>query len=140
MAGGWSADIAAAVYARLATLDRVAAGLRSRTAAEERVRADLAGLLVSWRRLLDLHAADEDGRCPQCRGWVRRRRWPCPAWKIAHYYLITSGVAVGCPAAPDPALVPYPRETGAPPAGRALASRARPGSFQVIARLPGRRR
>lgn len=139
LAVGWSADLSEQVFARLQVLDEIAAGVRRRNAAElERIRTEMAGLIVSWRRLLQLHQAGEDGRCLRCRGWIRRRRWPCAVWTTAHASLITSDAVVGTPAATDAAPVPCLPETGAlTPAGRAPDIGARPRPFVVRARPTG---
>ena len=84
-----------AVIERLDYLDRLV------TKGDEPSRAalaetEIARLTDAWRALLELHAPDEHGRCPECSGWRRPRRHPCTVWTIAHQHLIA---ADGSPAA-----------------------------------------
>ena len=51
-------------------------------------RAELHRLAAAWRTLLTMHERDDDGRCRACPGLIRRRRWPCHIWLIAHRHLI----------------------------------------------------
>lgn len=60
----------------------------------ELIRAELLGTISAWRRLLDSHPANDLGRCPGCRGWLRQRRWPCPIWRWAHTLFVTHDSAV----------------------------------------------
>lgn len=55
-------------------------------------RTEIRRLTDCWRRLLDSHQPDDDGRCPHCAGWLRRKRWPCAVWLAAHQHLIGEGV------------------------------------------------
>lgn len=80
-----------AVLQRLELLDKVA----EHGAAETLVplaRAEIHRLADGWRLLLTVHQPDEDGRCRACPGWLRRRRWPCQVWTMAHQHLIGEGV------------------------------------------------
>jgi hypothetical protein len=54
-------------------------------------RAELQRLADGWRLLLEVHTADEDGRCRACPGRLRKRRWPCKVWLLAHQHLIGEG-------------------------------------------------
>lgn len=90
LTGGVSRALAEEVLGRLRQLDLVAAGARRSAVEVERIREQLRQLIGLWRRLLQAHAADETGRCPQCRTWRRsRRRWPCAVWWLAHEKLVT---------------------------------------------------
>ncbi|CAM3756988.1 hypothetical protein KIPE111705_23440 [Kibdelosporangium persicum] len=78
-----------AVTERLDYLDR------SVTKGDEPSRAalaetEIARLTDAWRALLELHAPDEHGRCPERSGWRRPRRHPCTVWTIAHQHLIAA--------------------------------------------------
>ena len=80
-----------AVLQRLELLDKVA----EHGAADTLVplaRAEIHRLADGWRLLLTVHQPDEDGRCRACPGWLRRRRWPCQVWTMAHQHLIGEGV------------------------------------------------
>jgi hypothetical protein len=81
-----------AVLQRLALLDKVA----EQGEAESLVplaRSEIHRLADGWRLLLTVHQPDEDSRCRACPGWLRRRRWPCQIWTMAHQHLIGEGVA-----------------------------------------------
>jgi hypothetical protein len=81
-----------AVLHRLALLDKVA----EQGEAESLVplaRSEIHRLADGWRLLLTVHQPDEDSRCRACPGWLRRRRWPCQIWTMAHQHLIGEGVA-----------------------------------------------
>jgi hypothetical protein len=81
-----------AVMQRLALLDKVA----EQGEAESLVplaRSEIHRLADGWRLLLTVHQPDEDSRCRACPGWLRRRRWPCQIWTMAHQHLIGEGVA-----------------------------------------------
>jgi hypothetical protein len=80
-----------AVLQRLALLDKVA----EQGEAEALVplaRAEIHRLADGWRLLLTVHQPDDDGRCKACPGWLRRRKWPCQVWNMAHQHLIGEGV------------------------------------------------
>lgn len=51
-------------------------------------RGEIRRLTDGWRGLLTAHQPDEDGRCQQCPGWLRNRRWPCHVWQAAHHHLV----------------------------------------------------
>ncbi|MGH4020004.1 MAG: hypothetical protein ACRDT0_12375 [Pseudonocardiaceae bacterium] len=90
LARGFSEILAGEVLERLAQLDLVAAGERRSEAEVARIRGYMRQAIRMWRRLLEQHGADDDGRCPRCRSWWgRRRRWPCPVWNVAHVSLMT---------------------------------------------------
>ncbi|HEX3782953.1 MAG TPA: hypothetical protein VHX38_25075 [Pseudonocardiaceae bacterium] len=79
-----------AVLNRLAALEHIAedgadGGLEARLPL---ARSELYRLADGWRLLLTVHSAGADGRCRACPGWVRRRRWPCPVWLMAHRHLL----------------------------------------------------
>lgn len=81
-----------AVMQRLALLDKVA----EQGEAESLVplaRSEIHRLADGWRLLLTVHQPDDDSRCRACPGWLRRRRWPCQIWTMAHQHLIGEGVA-----------------------------------------------
>jgi len=139
LAGGMSAELGAAVATRLDVLEPAGAGLTRRQVAElEQIRKELLGVVTMWRRLLTAHhPTNRDGRCPRCRGWWRRRRWPCRVWTAAHAVLVSlQHPAEARAARTDPAhgTGPAPVQGGAvviTPAGvmiRARHSRPEPGS------------
>ena len=77
-----------AVLRRLAALDQAAEQTNAGGMAPL-ARAELQRLADGWRLLLEVHTADDEGRCRACPGWVRqRRRWPCPVWLMAHQHLL----------------------------------------------------
>lgn len=89
LAPGLADAVGAEIRHRLAALE-LRASAHPRPVDLELVREGLRVLIGTWRRLLAAHAADEDGRCPECpRGWLRRRRWPCAVWTVAHEHLVT---------------------------------------------------
>lgn len=75
-----------AIFERLAYLDRLAAHADLASAARL-AQTEMIRLTESWRSLLAEHDPDEDGACPTCSGWRRRKRFPCSVWKAAHLYL-----------------------------------------------------
>ncbi|MFC0438976.1 hypothetical protein [Kutzneria buriramensis] len=79
-----------AVLRRLAALDQAAEQTSAGTLAPL-ARAELQRLADGWRLLLEVHTADEDGRCRACPGRLRKRRWPCKVWLLAHQHLIGDG-------------------------------------------------
>lgn len=81
-----------AVLQRLALLDKAAEQGEDDTLVPL-ARAEIHRLADGWRLLLTVHQPDEDSRCRACPGWLRRRRWPCHVWTMAHQHLIGEGVA-----------------------------------------------
>lgn len=81
-----SRALAEQVHERLALLEQAAAGVLAHADIAQ-VRAEMVVLIAAWRVVLKQHEADERGRCPQCRGWLRRRRWPCRVWREAHRFV-----------------------------------------------------
>lgn len=78
---------------RRAVLDRLdqlskQAGSAAPAKLEKLARSEIHRLTGGWRQLLAYHQPDDSGRCPRCSGWLRRRRWPCPVWLVAHQHLI----------------------------------------------------
>ncbi|WP_235921297.1 hypothetical protein [Lentzea tibetensis] len=80
-----------AVLQRLALLDKVAEHGEAE-ALVPLARAEIHRLADGWRLLLTVHQPDDDGRCKACPGWLRRRKWPCQVWNMAHQHLIGEGV------------------------------------------------
>jgi hypothetical protein len=92
-----------AVYDWLNRLDRLLVETdvpTFRTLAE----GELGRLTGAWRTLLAEHEADGEGRCPQCSGWRRRRRFPCSVWLSAHDQLVASQVPIGAEKGPQHAV------------------------------------
>jgi hypothetical protein len=83
--------LAKVVIERLDYLDRLATegGEPSLAALAE---TEIARLTDAWRALLELHAPDEHGRCPECSGWRRPRRHPCSVWTTANSILVATDV------------------------------------------------
>lgn len=82
-----------AVLRRLAALDHAAEQTNAGGTLAPLARAELQRLADGWRLLLEVHTADEDGRCRACPGRLRKRRWPCKVWLLAHQHLIGDGNA-----------------------------------------------
>jgi hypothetical protein len=80
-----------AVLRRLAALDQAAEQTNAGGTPAPLARAELQRLADGWRLLLEVHTADEDGRCRACPGRLRKRRWPCKVWLLAHQHLIGGG-------------------------------------------------
>jgi hypothetical protein len=80
-----------AVLRRLAALDQAAEQTNAGGTLAPLARAELQRLADGWRLLLEVHTADEDGRCRACPGRLRKRRWPCKVWLLAHQHLIGGG-------------------------------------------------
>jgi hypothetical protein len=55
-------------------------------------QTEFVRLAAAWRALLAEHDPDEEGRCPRCSRWRRRRRFPCSVWLSAHHQLVASDV------------------------------------------------
>lgn len=81
------AGLRAGVLGSLDRLDRLAA----RTDSAPLARAELTRLTDGWRLLLQVHHADENGRCVACPHRLRGKRWPCQVWRLAHRHLIGDG-------------------------------------------------
>ena len=88
-----------AVLRRLAALDQAAEQTNGGGALAPLARAELQRLADGWRLLLEVHTADEDGHCRACPGRLRKRRWPCKVWLLAHQHLIGEGTP---PPRPEP--------------------------------------
>lgn len=56
-------------------------------------RTQLRSIVEGWRDMLSSHQPDSRGRCPECSGLLRRRKWPCQIWVTAHHQLIGDGQA-----------------------------------------------
>lgn len=91
-----AATLTTAVHERLDYLDHLAVDgdEQSRAALAE---TEILRLTTAWRALLDLHAPDERGRCPQCSGWRRPRRHPCTVWITAHQLVAADGPSAAEP-------------------------------------------
>jgi hypothetical protein len=87
-----------AVLRRLAALDQAAEHTNAGGMAPL-ARAELQRLADGWRLLLEVHTADDEGRCRACPGRLRKRRWPCKVWLLAHQHLIGEGTP---PPRPEP--------------------------------------
>lgn len=94
--------------ARRAVLERLTAlHLQAGTASRAPVaRSQLRSIVAGWRDVLSGHQPDSRGRCPECSGLLRRRKWPCQIWVTAHHQLIGDGQADGQQAAPRDAAGP----------------------------------
>ncbi|WP_199439377.1 hypothetical protein [Umezawaea beigongshangensis] len=79
-----------AVLERLTDLDEAAEKGEAATLVPL-ARAEIHRLADGWRLLLTVHQPDDDGRCRACPGWLRRRRWPCQVWGMAHQHLVGDG-------------------------------------------------
>ncbi|SMC93445.1 hypothetical protein SAMN05661093_02979 [Kibdelosporangium aridum] len=49
---------------------------------------DFGNLTSAVREILELHQPDCKGRCRECTGWPRNRKFPCRVWLIAHRHLL----------------------------------------------------
>jgi hypothetical protein len=49
---------------------------------------ELARLTIAWRAVLAQHEPDKRGRCTECSGWFRARRFPCSVWVVVHEHLL----------------------------------------------------
>ena len=92
-ADGWEINVTdtalrKAVLDRLDALDR-AVGEDAPEVLLPIARSELHRFTEALKTLLDDHEPDSDGRCPSCRGTLRRRPWPCKVWQAAHHQLIT---------------------------------------------------
>lgn len=78
-----------AVFERLDYLDGLvdAADERSLSALAD---TEIVRLTDTVREILAQHDVDDHGRCRQCSGWFRHRRYPCSVWTVAHQQLIGS--------------------------------------------------
>ena len=82
-----------ATYAWLDQLEMLAreADEASRAALAQ---TELIRMATAWRALLAEHEPDDEGRCPRCSGWPRRRRgYRCSVWVTAHRYLVVNGTS-----------------------------------------------
>ncbi|MFL6125933.1 hypothetical protein [Actinophytocola sp.] len=81
--------LAKVVIERLDYLDRLATEGDTPSLASL-AETEIARLTEAWRALLELHAPDGHGRCPECSGWRRPRRHPCTVWTTATTILIAT--------------------------------------------------
>lgn len=94
-AAGVSAELGAAAVSRLATLQQAARGLRAPQELGQ-IREDLADIVRRWRRLMVAHTPTAGAdRCPSCRDWWGRRRWPCAVWTTGRGWLLGLDGATG---------------------------------------------
>jgi hypothetical protein len=54
---------------------------------------EMVRLILAWRALLAEHEPGEDGRCPACVGWRRRRGYRCSVWVGGHRCLVAGDSA-----------------------------------------------
>lgn len=81
-----------AIYGWLDRLDAVVAAADDPSLAVL-AETELIRLAVTLRALLAEHKPDEDGRCPRCSGWRRRRGYRCSVWVTVHRHLIVDDAA-----------------------------------------------
>lgn len=87
MVAGVDDEMREAVLRRLAMLEEAADSADARTLLPL-ARSEISRLADGWRLLLTVHQPDETGRCQACPAGLRRRRWPCQVWRMAHEHLI----------------------------------------------------
>ncbi|MGH3912710.1 MAG: hypothetical protein ACRDTC_04775 [Pseudonocardiaceae bacterium] len=117
-----------AVVKRLAAVEEMAARAGSQSLIPG-ARNPGGTVAEEWRQVLIGHQPDLNGRCPMCSGWLRRRRWPCQLWMIAHGHLIggkpepTRSAAKKSNPLRDPRRVEViPRQVSAPTAAEQSAA------------------